>query len=190
MTDSDRTDEEIIQLFFERDEQAIRHTDIRYGKDILELSFRMLKQEEDAEENQNDTYFEAWKLIPPTWPDCFRAFLLKICRNKALSKIQKRRTAKRMAVLVPLSDELEMCIPDNRFEEMADLNYLTSSIERFLDSISREDRVMLLRRFWYMESVKDIAADYGITEGNLSTRLWRLKTKLKHHLESEGIQIE
>ena len=183
------SDEQIIELYFRRDEEAVRLTDRFYGGDVFRLSYRILESREDAEENRNDTWMRTWQSIPPVRPRFFPAWLLKICRNLALGRLEFRNAKKRNAAIVELTDEMEACIPDNRLEEQAAEAELEGIINAFLKTLPKEQRNILLRRCFLMEPVSEIARSFGYSEGKVSTILWRAKGKLKTYLEKEGIPV-
>ena len=181
-------DREIISLYNRRDEEAIRETDAEYGKQVYGLSYRILENREDAEENKDDTYLQAWRTIPPTKPVSLLAYLLKICRNYALNRIDWKHAKKRHAEIVELSDELANCIPDNRVEEFsaAETGRL---ISMFLRRLPAEQGDILLRRCFSLESIPMIAQSYGYSETKVRSILFRTRKQLKEYLESEGIQV-
>ena len=182
-------DGEIIDLYFQRNEEAVRLTDRWYGRDVFRLSFRILENREDAEENRNDTWLKAWRSIPPTRPHSLAAWLLKVCRNLALGRLDWKRAVKRNAEIVELSDEMEECIPDARVEERIREEELEHLINRFLKTLPQDQRNILLRRCFQLEPVSEIARDFGFSEGKVSTILWRVRGKLKAYLEKEGIWV-
>ena len=182
-------DREIIDLYFARNDEAIRETDIVYGNMILSLSYRILQSHEDAEENQNDTYMQAWQVIPPVHPFSLRAFLLKICRRKALDKLDRRKAKRRNAKLVELTNEMENCIPDTRLEEELKTKELSRLLNLFLGTLSAEHRDILISRCFSMESISEIAKEYGYSETKVRSILFRTRKNLKEYLESEGIWI-
>ena len=177
----------IIALFFQRDEQAVRETHAAYGKKLYFLSRNILASREDAEESVNDTYLETWRSIPPKRPRYFYAFLAAICRNLSLNRLDWRMAAKRNAEIVALTEEMENCLPDGRQEAEFDRRELRRILEAFLDSLSKESRLIFLRRYLYAEKISDIAARYAISESKVKTQLHRSRNKLRAQLEQEGI---
>ena len=182
-------DAKIIALFFERNEQAVKETDIAYGRKLYVLSNNILNNREDAEESVSDTYMETWKLIPPKRPKYFYAFLASICRNLSLNRLDWRMAAKRNAEVVALTQEMENCIPDSRQEAEYDRRELKRTLEAFLESLSRESRLIFLRRYLYVDTVAEIAARYGISESKVKTQLHRTRNKLHTFLAKEGITV-
>ena len=182
-------DAKIIELFWERNEQAVKETDTAYGRRLYVLSNNILNNREDAEESVSDTYMETWKSIPPKRPMYFYAFLASICRNVSFNRLDWRLAAKRNAEVVSLTQELEMCIPDSRQEVEMDRRELRRVLETFLDSLSKESRLIFLRRYLYVDTVAEIAARYGISESKVKTQLHRTRAKLHTYTIKEGIYV-
>lgn len=179
----------IIALFFDRNEQAVKETDNAYGRRLYLLSNSILGNREDAEESVSDTYMEAWKTIPPKRPQYFYAFLASICRHMSFNRLDWNLAAKRNAEIVTLTQEMEVCIPDSRREAEINARELRRVLENFLDSLSKESRLIFLRRYLYTDSIAQIAERYGISESKVKTQLHRTRTKLYDHLAKEGIQV-
>ena len=182
-------DAKIIELFFQRNEQAVKETDTAYGRKLYVLSNNILNNREDAEESVSDTYMETWKSIPPKRPKYFYAFLAAICRNMSFNRLDWRTAAKRNAEVVALTQEMEMCIPDTRQEVEMDRRELRRVLESFLDGLNKESRLIFLRRYLYVDTVAEIAARYGISESKVKTQLHRTRAKLHTHLAKEGIYV-
>ena len=182
-------DAKIIALFFERNEQAVKETDTAYGRKLYVLSNNILNNREDAEESVSDTYMETWKTIPPKRPKYFYAFLASICRNLSLNRLDWKMAAKRNAEVVELTQEMESCIPDRRQDAEPDRRELRQALERFLESLSKESRLIFLRRYLYVDTVAEIAARYGISESKVKTQLHRTRNKLRNFLAKEGICV-
>ena len=182
-------DAKIIELFFQRNEQAVKETDTAYGRKLYVLSNNILDNREDAEESVSDTYMETWNSIPPKHPKFFYAFLASICRNMSFNRLDWRLAAKRNAEVVSLTQELEMCIPDSRQDGEMDRRELRRVLETFLDSLSKESRLIFLRRYLYVDTVAEIAARYGISESKVKTQLHRTRAKLRTYLAQEGIYV-
>ena len=182
-------DAKIIELFFLRNEQAVKETDTAYGRKLYGLSYNILNNREDAQECVSDTYMETWKSIPPKRPKYFYAFLASICRNVSFNRLDWRLAAKRNAEVVALTQEMEMCIPDSRQEGERDRRELRKTLEAFLESLPKESRLIFLRRYLYVDTVAEIAARYGISESKVKTQLHRTRVKLYNHLAKEGIHV-
>lgn len=182
-------DSKIIDLFFARNEDAIRHTDITYGRRLFHLAERIVKNDQDAEESVSDTYMKAWNTIPPQKPRYFFAYLARICKNFALDKLDWNCAAKRRGEVVSLTQEMETCIPDTVREQEMDRQELGQILDTFLRTLTPENRMVFMRRYWYMDTVSEIAARYGIGESAVQMRLSRTRGKLHAYLEKEGIRV-
>ena len=182
-------DAKIIELFFQRNEQAVKETDTAYGRKLYVLSNNILNNREDAEESVSATYMETWKSSPPQRPKYYYAFLASICRNMSFNRLDWRMASKRNAEVVALTQEMEMCIPDVRQEVDMDRRDLRRVLERFLDSLTKENRLIFLRRYLYVDTVAEIAARYGISESKVKTQLHRTRAKLRTYLAKEGIYV-
>ena len=183
------TDSQIIALFWERNEEAIQETDAVYGRKLYASSDKILHSNQDAEESVSDTYMRAWETIPPQKPNYFFAYLAKICRKFSLSKLQWNSAAKRTAEVVSLTQEMEQCIPDRSHERTLEGEEIGRVLNRFLDSISLESRLIFMRRYWYTDSIQEIAARYNISQSKVKTQLHRTRNKLQLFLESEEIYV-
>lgn len=181
-------DDEIIALYFRRDEDAIRQTELAYGGKLYNLSYRLLWNREDAEESVSDTYMKAWENIPPTKPTFFYAYLAKICRFLAMGKLDWNNAAKRKAEVVALSDEMENCIPDLSREMQIQSRELGALLNEFLGTLSPENRQIFMRRYWYADSIAEIAQRFHLGESNVKTKLMRTRNALRTFLEKEGIR--
>ncbi len=185
-------DERIIELFFERSENAIAELDGKYGKLCHQVSYHILHNTEDASECVNDAYYGIWNKIPPQRPKPLRAYLLKIVKNLSLKRLHYHQAQKRGGVWeYELSiEELEECVTDgNTVESEIELKALTEAIEVFLREIKYEDRTMFVKRYWLLCPVKDIAVEYGVSERNAAMRLSRIRKKLKKFLGERGIVV-
>ncbi len=175
-------DEEILTLLWERKEEALSVLEQKYGMRLKKLAGRMVS-EEDAEECINDTYLAVWNSVPPKRPEYLFAYMAKICRNLALNKIEWDRSAKRNAVVVELSAELLECIPDNALAD--DKTELRDLLVTFLEKQPEEKRKLFLRRYWYGESVKELAEAFGYKESKVKSMLFRLRKQLWNELKKE-----
>ena len=182
-------DRKIIALFFARDQEAIRQTDAVYGRRLLGLAGRIVENDQDAEENVSDTYLRAWNTIPPQRPAYFYAYLAKICRNFALKKLDWKNAQKRKAEIVALTQEMENCIPDQTQTREQDARELGVLLDAFLRTQTPENQMVFLRRYWYADTVAEIAARYGISESAVQMRLKRTKMRLSIYLAKEGIRV-
>lgn len=184
-------DQQIVDLYWERSEAAISETAQKYGRYCRCIAFNILRNDEDSEECVNDAYLKAWNDIPPHRPAVLKAFLGKITRNLSLDRYEKLNAKKRSGGQMPLVlEELRECLPasDNTesiIEEMA----LTDILNRFLASLSSERRKIFMRRYWYFSTVREIAAEYGMSESKVKMSLLRSRNALKNLLIREGISI-
>lgn len=183
------TDTEIIDLYWNRNEDAIGCTDAVYGRKLRNLSNRILNNLSDSEEVINDTYLKTWQTIPTHRPQFFYAYIAAICRNLSLNLLDWQKAAKRKAEIVAITDELEFCIPDSSQENALRGKEIGKALDSFLGTLPRDSRVIFLRRYWYADTVGEIARRYGMTESKVKMQLLRTRAKLKDYLEQEGIQI-
>ena len=176
-------DEKIIEMFFKRSEQAIQELDNKYGKICHKLSYNIVSNIQDAEECVNDAYLGAWNAIPPERPDPLLSYILKIVRNISLKIYWKNKAAKRNSIYTIAMQEIEACIADKKtVEDEIEAGELAHIIENFLDTLTTENRVIFMRRYWFSDSCKDIAEFTGLSEKNISVRLTRIRKKMKRYL--------
>ena len=183
-------DEKIIELFFNRSEQAIEEVDKKYGKTCHNISYNILHNKLDAEECVNDAYLGAWNAIPPARPNPLLTYLCKIVRNLSLKRYEFNTAIKRNSTYDVAMEELESCLssPETIESEIA-LKELTHIIENFLDSLSTENRVIFLRRYWFSDTYSDIAARVGMTEKNVSVRLTRIRENMRNYLKEREVLV-
>lgn len=182
-------DEKILELFFDRNEDAIRLTDEAYGRRLRSLANNIVKNDRDAEESVSDTYLRAWNSIPPQRPEHFFAYLARICRNLALNRLDWKNARKRNAEVVALTQEMEACIPDRSREREMEGKELGMVLDRFLRTLSPGNQMVFLRRYWYADTIAQIADRYDLSESAVQMRLSRTKAKLCTYLEKEGIDL-
>lgn len=176
-------DEKIVELFFKRSEQALAEVDIKYGKVCHRLSFNILNSRRDAEECVNDAYLGAWNAIPPAKPNPLQAYICKIVRNISLKVYYRKEAAKRNSIYDVAIQELEAYLSaPSTVETEIEARELAHIIENFLDTLTVENRVIFMRRYWFSDSYKDIAERVGLTEKNVSVRLTRIRQKMKQYL--------
>ena len=180
-------DRQIIQLYNARSEEAISETKTKYGAYINTVAYNILRVHEDAEECEQDTYIRTWNSIPPHMPEVLRAYLGKLARNLALDMYRKAHAEKRGEGSVALClDELgEIASGETQLEagEIAEV------INSYLEGLEPKYRKIFVRRYFYMDPVKDIAERYGYSESKVKTALFRMRGELKKHLADEGIQL-
>ena len=182
-------DDQIIDLYWARNEQAIACTEQVYGMKLQNVAGRILCSREDSEECVNDTYLKAWQTIPPQRPSYFFAYLAKICRHLAFGRLDWDNAAKRKADVVSLSDEMHQCIPDKLRNQNPDGEEIGHLLNEFLVVTPRESRLIFMRRYWYADSVAEIAQRYKLSQSKVKTSLHRTRGKLKAFLEKEGIAV-
>lgn len=183
-------DNEIIELFWQRSQRAIAETDQKYGGRLQTLSMNILHDRQDAEECVNDTYHATWNTLPPERPNYFFAYLAKLARNFSFGKYDYYHAQKRCVTVVELSDEIENCIPaPNDLEQKLDSKEIGRIISTFLYEQSSGMRAVFVRRYWYMDPIKDIAEMFQISESKVKSILFRMRNKLREHLEEEDIHL-
>lgn len=182
-------DGRIVDLYFERSEDAITETRNKYGRYCRKIAYNILRSEEDAEECENDTYLKAWNAIPPTRPARLSLFLGTITRNTALDRYIRERAVKRRPSAETVIDELSECIADPEAGAFSDSWELSEALNCFLSGLPKKTRIVFVRRYWFMDEIPDIAKDCGMTVSNVKVTLMRTRQKLRSYLEREGIQI-
>ena len=185
------TDENIVALYLQRSEQAIDETSAKYSKYCETIAFNILRNTEDVQECVNDTFLRAWHAIPPAHPSCLSTFLGKITRNLSFDTFKKKKTQKRGNGCVDIAlSELEECVPSTTSVEQAvEGNILTEAINAFLGKLRKQQRDVFVCRYWYMNTVSEIAANYGISESNVKVILLRTRNKLKIFLQEAGVAL-
>ena len=183
-------DEKIIEMFFERSEQAIRELDIKYGKICHNLSYNIVNNRQDAEECVNDAYLGAWNAIPPGRPNPLLSYIVKIVRNISLKIYWRKEAAKRSGHYTIALEEIEGYIADQKtVEDEIEARELARIIGEFLDTLTLENRVIFMRRYWFADSYKDIAEFVGLTEKNISVRLTRIREKMRQYLIEREVLV-
>lgn len=182
-------DEAILELYFARDQEAVRETEQKYGAYCRRISQRILGSRDDAEECVNDTWLQAWNAIPPQRPQCFSAFLARITRNLSLDRREHNQAKKRgggqTAVLL---SELRDCLPSGESpERQVEQRELGEILSRWLSQQPRKNRVAFVRRYWYADTLAETAARIGCTTGAAKALLHRMRRSLKDYLEKEGV---
>ena len=180
----------IVQLFWERSEMAITALAEKYGKLLYQIAVGILWNPHDAEECENDTYLKTWNSVPPHRPGSLKAYTSRIVRNLSLDRLRYRNRQKRSGELDLVLSELDQCIPDPvaNVEAAAD-DTLRQALDRFLETLDPQTRVLFLRRYFCMESTQELADRYGLTASNVSTKLNRARRQLRQQLEREGVML-
>ena len=179
-------DKQILELLWERSREAICALETRFGGRLQRTAINILGNKEDAEEAVNDTYLALWDAIPPERPDPLEGYVYRTGRNVALKKLRFQSAQKRSAAYDLSLEELSDILPGESMEDILDARALGQSIDRFLATLSKSDRILFLRRYWFGDRVKDLARERLTTENALSVRLSRLRQKCKDHLIKEG----
>ena len=186
-------DEAILDLFFERKEQALDEVRQKFGRRLFRTSNNVLKNIQDAEECVSDTLLKAWNVIPPTRPTVLGAFLAKIARNLSINKWKAKSAVRRGGGEMDLLfSELEDCISSGKVgvpEQEYESQLVTLSINNYLASIDQPARVAFVLRYFYGESIRDICERFDMSESKVKSLLFRTRNKLKSHLEKEGVAI-
>jgi len=182
-------DKKIIALLWQRAESALHALERKFGKGLYRLALNILSIPSDAEESVNDTYLALWNAIPPARPDPLAGYVFRVGRNTALKRLRDETAQKRDSRYDLSLDELSECIADCSPEDTIDARLLGRAIDRFLDDQSQQNRVIFLRRYWFGDSVREIAALYAMTPGSISVRLSRLREGLREHLQKEGFYL-
>lgn len=179
-------DREIIALFEARSQEAIAETKRKYDPLCRALAGKLLRSREDVEECLNDTYLALWKAIPPAKPAPLSTYIARVTRNLAMKRLEHISAEKRGAAVTMSFDELDGCIPfvatpESRFEERE----LARAIQAFLQKQSKQNRIIFLRRYYFFDSVKEIAQHLGCGEETVKSSLMRTRRKLKTYLIKE-----
>ena len=183
------SDSEIVDMFLERNEEAICETQNKYGKSLRSISCRITGNVQTAEECENDTYLEAWNRIPPSEPRSYlMTFLSRIARTISINRCVSDHRLKRFAYIEDLSSELEQCIASSSsVEKEMDDKLLIDGISRFLSNQPREKSNIFVRRYYYLDTISEIAEKFGYNENTLRSILFRMRKELRDYLEKEGI---
>lgn len=183
-------DSQIIELYWQRSESAITETSNKYGRLCRNIAMNILGNYSDAEECENDTYIAVWNAIPPTRPNIFSAFLSRIVRNISINRYEYNRARKRNSEYDLILSELEECISTGQsVEDSYAAGEISAYIDEFLKEQKQETRVIFVRRYWYADSVKEIAYRMKITESKVKTVLFRTRKDLQAFLEERGVVI-
>jgi len=183
-------DEKIIELFFNRSEKAINELDKKYGKVFYKISNNILNDRLDAEECVSDSYLGTWNAIPPARPIPLLTFVCKIVRNLSLKRYHAKTAMKRNSIYdVAISEVANYIISPDSVEEEVDAKELARIIESFLDTLTKENRVIFMRRYWFSDSYEEIADRVGISEKNVSVRLTRIRKQMREYLLSKEVMV-
>ena len=179
----------IIEMYFERNEKAIEETDIKYGKLCHDIAYNILNNYEDSEECVNDTYIGVWNAIPPTRPNSLKAFVCKITRNLSLKRLEAQTRQKRSQATLVSIDELAEVLTDESIADGVSDEDIGKLISDFLRNEKSEIRNVFIRKYYFFDSIGDIAKQYDFTESKVKNMLHHTRTKLKNYLIKEGIKL-
>ncbi len=183
-------DSQIIELYWKRSEEAISETTKKYGKLCRHIALNIVGNHSDAEECENDTYVAIWNAIPPNRPNSLSAFLSRIARNIALNRYDYNKAQKRNHEFDLVLSELEECIAGkSSVEDAYEEGVVATMIDDFLAGLSKEKRVIFVRRYWYSDGVKDIAKRMCISESKVKTTLFRVRKELQDYLGERGVVV-
>lgn len=181
-------DQQIINLYFERNEEAIQATEAKYGKLCASIARNILGSETDSEECVNDVYLSVWNTIPPQRPNSFAAFISKITRNISLKRVRFDNAVKRSALTVISLSELENVVPDYYSSDMEDAQ-LGKLISDFLRTEKPDARNVFIRKYWFFDTVSEIADRYSFSESKVKSMLYHTRNRLRDYLNKEGVHL-
>ncbi|MBR6677748.1 MAG: sigma-70 family RNA polymerase sigma factor [Oscillospiraceae bacterium] len=179
-------DRKIVTLLWQRSESALTALADRFGKRLMSTAMNILGIPQDAEEAVNDTYLAVWNTVPPKSPDPLAGYVYKTGRNISLDRLKYNTAEKRNGYYDLSIDELAECIPSAALDEQVQARELGLAINRFLATLSADDRALFLRRYWFGDQVREIAKDLGLRQNTATVRLGRLRTQLRNSLLKEG----
>ncbi len=179
-------DSQIVGLYLKRNENAIRETEKKYGRLCRRIAHNLLGNSEDAEECENDTYLGVWNSIPPELPRSLAAYVCRIARNLALKRLEYKSAEKRSAEALVSLEELEELFPQGANDELDD-GVLTRAIEDFLRGEKEDARNVFMRKYWFFDSISDIAEAYSFSESKVKSMLFNTRKRLKDYLIKEGL---
>ena len=183
------TDERIIELYFERSEEAIAETERAYGRYFRYVARCILQNEEDCAEIVNDTYAKVWTLIPPEKPQNLKAFIGNITRQLSINRLEGYLSQKRNGGQYPIAlHELEECVSEGG-ADLCDEIALRDSLNRFVKELTDDARRIFIKRYWHMLPISDIAEQMGVGKSKVKMTLMRTRNKLKKHLIKEGFNL-
>ncbi len=184
-------DKDIVALYWKRDESAIKETKDKYENYCGKIAYNILFDYEDAKECVNDTYLKTWNSIPDNRPSKLGLYVGKICRNLSINMFEKYKAEKRAGTETALVlDELSNCIGDkDNVKEYVDYNLLKDSINGFLKTLSKQNRIVFVRRYYYMSNVDEIAKEYNMSLSGVKMSLKRTRDALKIYLIKQGYDL-
>ena len=183
-------DSRIIELFFERSEQAITELSNKYGSLCGGIAAHILGDPLDAEECVSDAYLAVWNTVPPRKPDPLASYVCRIVRNLAIKKYHANTAKKRNSFYDVALSEIEDCFPSTLSAEGEfDAREATRAIDRFLETLDKQSRVLFVRRYFYSDSIEDLAKLFHVSRHTVSVRLSRIRRNLSRYLTEEGVCV-
>lgn len=184
-------DAKIVDLYFERNESALKETADKYGNYLFKIAYGILADDEDSEESVNDTYLSAWNSIPPHRPTVLRTYLSKLTRRISIDLFRKKTSKKRADSQYALSlSELEDCVSaESSLEEEMENKELSKALSDFLRTLKKDARVLFVSRYYFCDSLKDAAKHAGVSESKAKTTLHRTRLRLRDYLLKEGFAV-
>ena len=181
-------DSKIIKLFFDRSEEAITELSEKYGKVCKSVAENILNNHRDSEECVNDAFLAVWNTIPPQHPEHLLSYVCRIVRNLAVKKFHANTAQKRNSIYDVALDEIKECFPSSvSVEDEIEAIEVSRAIDRFLESMDKQNRILFVRRYFYSDSVEELAELFRTSKHNISVRLSRMRKKLKKYLIKEGV---
>lgn len=181
-------DSKIVQLFFQRNEEAIKEVSIKYSAYCSKIVWNILYNKEDCDECLNDVWFTLWSRIPPDCPKCLSAFTGKIARGLAIDRYRKKNAAKRTdSHMTCIEEEVAEICGEYSMEKEIDSYHIREILNGFLEKLPKKDRDIFVRRYWYMDTIREIAQRHYISETNVKSNLFRNRKKLLKVMKREGI---
>lgn len=184
-------DEDIVALYWQREESAIQYTQEKYDRYLTKVAYNILADLDDSLESVNDTYLHAWNSMPPHRPSVLSTYLAKITRRVSIDLFRRKNREKRKASQYALSlSELDECISrGNHTEDEVDIRLLSQTLGAWLHSLPEESRDLFVGRYFFLDSLKEAAAYCEMTESKAKSMLYRLRCQLKVYLEQEGFVL-
>ena len=183
------TDREITDLFFSRDERALRITKAQFGAYVKKIAFGLLRSDEDAEECENDVYLAAWNSIPPQKPQDLAGYLGKLTRRAAIDRVRNAARRKRAGIVEALEEFEEILPSPEQVEDAVEGRELSRLLSAFLRSLPEKERNVFLRRYWFGDDLKELCRTFGVGKSAMKMTLLRTREKLRDYLRKEGIDL-
>ena len=184
-------DEMIVEMYWQRDEKAIAETDSKYGNYLLKIACSILSDIEEGRESLNDTYLRAWNSMPPQRPQLLRPYLVRLARQSAIDLFRRKNRKKRAFSQYEMSlSELETCVSKgNETQDTVDMKLLASAINQWLRTLQKENRIVFVGRYYFMDSIKDIADYCSMSQSRVKSMLFRSRASLREYLRKEGFDL-